>query len=157
MHSFEDAKIQGRKRCIEPRSGGDVDVCDEEQHSPEEPSVTTGKEPKTSKTGNSVLSGPNKKITDNVKDGLFRKHTAGSSNAKLGLKGNILAKKHHVGNITCHLMIQRHFRSTTKVTSSVYKTPTSYTSQTTKETCQTVGKHQSTMNQGQCNTRPWRI
>ena len=41
------------------------------------------------------------------------------------LKGNILAKKHHIGNITCHLMILRHFRSTTKVTSSITKTPTS--------------------------------
>ena len=49
MHSFEDAKIQGGKRCIGPRSGGDVDISDSEQHSPEEPSVTTGKEPKTSK------------------------------------------------------------------------------------------------------------
>ena len=48
---------------------------------------------------------------------------------KVVLKGNILAKKHHVGIITCHLMIPRHFRSTTKVTSSVTKTPTSYTSQ----------------------------
>ena len=52
------------------------------------------------------------------------------------LKGNILAKKHHIGNITCHLMIPRHFRSTTKVTSSVTKTPTSYTSQMTKENYQ---------------------
>ena len=42
----------------------------------------------------------------------------------LVLKGNILANKHHVGNITCHLMILRHFISTTKVTSSVTKTPT---------------------------------
>ena len=45
-------------------------------------------------------------------------------------------------------MILRHFRSTTKVTSSVTKTPTSYTSQMTKENCQAAGKHQSTMNQG---------
>ena len=48
----------------------------------------------------------------------------------------------------------RHFRSTTKVTSSVYKTPTSYTSQMTKANCQAAGKHQSTMNQGQCHARP---
>ena len=67
---------------------------------------------------------------------------------KAVLKGNILAKKHHVGNITCHLMIPRHFRSIAKVTSSVTKTPTSYTSQMTKENCQAAGKHQSTMNQG---------
>ena len=49
MHSFEDAKIQGGKRCIGSRSSGDVDISDREQHSPEEPSATTGKEPKTSK------------------------------------------------------------------------------------------------------------
>ena len=38
------------------------------------------------KLGNSVHSGPNKKITDSVKDGPFRKHTASSSNAKSGPK-----------------------------------------------------------------------
>ena len=86
MHSFEDAKIQGGKGAIKLRPGRDVDVSDGEKHSPEEPSATTGKEPKTSKSGNSVLSGPNKKITDSVKDGPFRKHTAGSSNAKSGPK-----------------------------------------------------------------------
>ena len=82
MHSFEDAKIKGGKRANKLRSGRDVDVSDEKQHSPEEPSATTGKELKTSKSGNSVHSGPNKKITDSVKDGPFRKHTADSSNAK---------------------------------------------------------------------------
>ena len=82
MHSFEDAKIQGGKGAIKLRSGRDVDISDEKQHSPEESSVTTEKEPKTSKSGNSVHSGPNKKITDSVKDGPFRKHTADSSNAK---------------------------------------------------------------------------
>ena len=44
--------------------------------------MTRGKEPKTSKSGNSVLSGPNKEIMDSVKDSPFRKHTAGSSNVK---------------------------------------------------------------------------
>ena len=65
---------------------------------------------------------------------------------KVVLKGNILAKKHHIGNITCHLMIPchlRHFRSTTKVTSNVTKTPTSYTSQTTKENCQMLAHDMS--------------
>ena len=76
MHSFEDAKIQGQERRIGPTTGGDVDVSDGEQHTQEEPSVTNGKGLKTSKTGNSVLSGPNKNITDSVKDGPFRKHTA---------------------------------------------------------------------------------
>ena len=86
MHSFEDAKIQGGKRDNELRSGRDVDVSDEKQHSPEEPSATTGKEPKTSKSGNLLHSGPNKKITDSVKDGPFSNHTADSSNAKSGPK-----------------------------------------------------------------------
>ena len=49
MHSFEDAKIQGGKAATGVRSGRDVDVSSEEQHSQEEPSATTGKEPKTSK------------------------------------------------------------------------------------------------------------
>ena len=84
MHSFEDAKIQGVNGANKLRPGRDVDVSDGEQHSQEEPSATTGKEPKTSKSGNLVHSGPNKKITDTVKDGPFRKHTADSSNAKSG-------------------------------------------------------------------------
>ena len=62
MHSFEDAKIQGRKKATRARPRRDVDVSDGEQHSQEEPSVTIGKEPKTSKSGNSVHSGPNKNI-----------------------------------------------------------------------------------------------
>ena len=93
MHSFKDAKIQGGKRRIVPRSGRDVDISDGEQHSPKEPSVTTGKELKTSKSGNSVLSGPNKKITDSVKDGPFRKRTADSSNAKPGPKRKHTSKE----------------------------------------------------------------
>ena len=54
-------------------------------------------------------------------------------------------------------MILRHFRSTTKVTSSVYKTPNSSTDPMTKANYQAAGKHQSTMNQGQYHARPWRI
>ena len=68
MHNFEDAKLQWGNRATEVRPGRDVDVSNGEQHSQEEPSVTTGKEPKTSKSGNSVHSGPNKNITDSVKD-----------------------------------------------------------------------------------------
>ena len=93
MHSFEDTKIQGGKRHIRPRSGGNVDISDGEQHTQEEPSATTGKELKTSKTGNLVLSGPNKNITDRVKDGPFRKHTASGSNAKLCRKRSSKAKQ----------------------------------------------------------------
>ena len=93
MHSFEDAKIQGGKRRSRPGFDGKVDVSDGEQHSPEEPSVTTGKEPKTSKLGNSVISGPNKKFTDSKKDSPFRKHTAGSSNVKLGPKRKHTSKE----------------------------------------------------------------
>ena len=61
MHNFEDAKIQGGKTATGVRSGRDVDISDGEQHSQEESSATNGKEPKTSKSGNSVHSGPNKK------------------------------------------------------------------------------------------------
>ena len=86
MQSFEDAKRQGGKRATGVRPGRDVDISDGEQHSQEEPSATTGKEPKTSKSGNSVHSGPNKKIMDSVKDGPFSNHTADSSNAKSGPK-----------------------------------------------------------------------
>ena len=157
MHSFEDTKIQGRKTATGVRSGRDGDVSDGEQHSQEEPSVTTGKEPKTSKQGNSVHSGPNQNITDSVKDGPLSNQTSSNSNAKSGPKMNIPVKRHHIGSITDHLMIPRHFRSTTKVTSNVYKTPISFTSPTTKANCQAAGKHQSTMNQEQCHARPWRI
>ena len=139
MQSFEDAKIQGGKKLIRSRLDGKVDVSDREQHSLEEPSATTGKELKTSNSGNSVLSGPNKKFTDSKKTVLSGNIQQIVLMQNSVLKGNILAKKHHIGNITCHLMIPRHFRSTTKVTSSVTKTPTSYTSQMTKENCQAAG------------------
>ena len=59
-----------------------------------------------------------------------------------------------VKSITDHQMILRHFRSTTKVTSNVYKTPNSSTDPMTKANYQAAGKHQSTMNQGQCHARP---
>ena len=71
MHSFEDAKLQAGKKATGVRPGRDVDVSGREQHSQDEASATTGKEPKTSKQGNSVHSGPNKKIMDSVKDGPF--------------------------------------------------------------------------------------
>ena len=157
MHSFEDAKLQSRKKATGVKPGREVDVSDGEQHSQDEASATTGKEPKTSKQGNSVHSGPNKKITDRVKDGPFSNKTGNNSNAKHGPKMKDTSKRHHVEDITDHLMIPRHFRSTTKVTSSVYKTPNSFTSPMTKANYQAAGKHQSTMNQGQCHTRPWRI
>ena len=32
MHNFEDAKTQGRKESIGPRTSGNVDVSEEEQH-----------------------------------------------------------------------------------------------------------------------------
>ena len=153
MHSFEDAKIQGGKRATGVRPGRDVDVSDGEQHSQEEPSATTRKEPKTSKLGNSVHSGPNKKITDSVKDGPFSNQTADSSNAKSGPKMKHTSKR---APRRKYYMPSNHTK-TAKVTSNVYKTPTSSTSQMTKENCQAAGKHQSTMNQGQCHARPWRI
>ena len=93
IHSFEDAKIQGRKTATGVRSGRDVDVSDGEQHSQEEPSATPGKEPKTSKSGNSVHSGPNKNIMDSVKDGPFSNQTTDNSNAKSGPKMKHTSKK----------------------------------------------------------------
>ena len=93
MHSFEDAKIQGRKTATGVRSGRDVDISDGEQHSQEESSATTGKELKTSKQGNSVHSGPNKNITDSVKDGPFSNQTVSNSNTKNGPKMKHTSKK----------------------------------------------------------------
>ena len=97
MHNFEDAKIQGGKRATEVRPSRDVDVSDGEQHSQEEPSATIGKEPKTSKSGNSVPSRPNKNITDSVKDGPISNQTADSSNVKSGPKMNHTSKKAPLG------------------------------------------------------------
>ena len=82
MHSFEDAKLQTRKKATGVRPGRDVNLSDGEQHSQDEPSATTRKEPKTSKEGNLVHSRPNEKITDNVKDGPFSNQTGNKSNAK---------------------------------------------------------------------------
>ena len=93
MHSFEDAKIQGRKKPIEPRTGGNVDISEEEQHTQEEPSASTGRDLKSSKTGNSVLSGPNNNIMDSVKDGPFRTKNASGSYAKHGPKMKQTSKK----------------------------------------------------------------
>ena len=93
MQSFKNAKRQGVKGAIKLRPGRDVDVSKEEQHCLEEPSATTGKELNSSKSGNSVLSGPNKKFTDSDKDGPFRKHTADSSNAKDGPKRKHTSKE----------------------------------------------------------------
>ena len=93
MHSFEDAKIQGRKKATGVRPGRDVDVSDGEQHSQEELSATAEKEPKTSKSGNLVHSGLNKNITDSVKDGPFSNQTIDNSNAKSGPKMKHTSKK----------------------------------------------------------------
>ena len=93
MHSFEDAKLQGGERHSRLRSGRDVDVSDSEQHTQEEPSATSRKELNSSKTGNLVLSGPNKNITDSVKDGPFRRSKAAGSNAKLGPKRSNKSKQ----------------------------------------------------------------
>ena len=92
MHSFEDAKLKAGKKATGVRPGRDVDVRDGE-HSQDEPSATTGKELKTSKQGNSVHSGPNKKITDSVKDGPFSNQTGNNSNAKSGPKMKHTSKK----------------------------------------------------------------
>ena len=76
VHSFEDAKIQGEKSHTETQPGGNVDVSNEEQHSTEEPSATTGRQPNTQKTGPAV----------GTKDGPFRKSTGNGSTMKLSPK-----------------------------------------------------------------------
>ena len=83
VHNFKDAKIQGQKSRIKTRPGGNVDISDEKQHSPEEPSATTGREPKTPNTG----------FMDSTKDGPFRKHTTSGSNTKDGPKRKHNSKK----------------------------------------------------------------
>ena len=93
MHNFKNAKIQGKSDGKGPMSGGGVDVNDEEQHSQDETSASKGKEPKTSRTGNAVLSGPNKNITDSNKDGPLRKGATTGSNVKLGPKMKQTSKK----------------------------------------------------------------
>ena len=93
VQSFEDAKIQGRKKLIGPRTGGNVNVSEREQHTQEEPSASTGSDLESSKTGNSVLSGPNNSITDRVKDGPFRNKNASGNNAKHGPKMKQTSKK----------------------------------------------------------------
>ena len=86
MHNFEDAKLQARKEGHWSETWQRCGRQQREQHSQDEASATNGKEPKTSKQGNSVHSGPNKKITDNVKDGPFSNNTGSNSNAKHGPK-----------------------------------------------------------------------
>ena len=93
---------------------------------------------------------------DRVKDGPFRKHTVVLMLNSV-LKGAQKPNRHHVRSITYHLMILRHFRSTIKVTSSVTKTLTSFTSPTTRGNCQAAERHQSTMNEVQYHARQWRI
>ena len=89
MHNFENAKIQGKSNGKGPKTGGGVDVNDEEQHSQDEASASKGKAPKTSRTGNSVPSGPNKNITDSNKEGPLRK----GPSTKLGPKMKQTSKK----------------------------------------------------------------
>ena len=54
MHNFENAKIQGKSDGKGLKSGGGVDVNDEEQHSQDGASASTGNGSKTAKHGNSV-------------------------------------------------------------------------------------------------------
>ena len=75
------------------RPGTDVDISNGEQQSQEEPPATTGKEPKTSISGNSVHSGPKKNITDSVKDSPSSNQTAGRSHAKSSPKMKHTSKK----------------------------------------------------------------
>ena len=93
MHNFKNAKIQGKSNGKGPTSGGGVDINDKEQHSQDETSASKGKELKTSRTGNAVLSGSNKNITDSNKDGPLRKGATAGSNVKLCPKMKQTSKK----------------------------------------------------------------
>ena len=93
MHSFQDAKIQGKIGRSQLKSGRDVDVSNGEQCIKGEPSASSGKRPKTSKSGSSVLSEPNTDITDSLKDGPISKGITFSSNAKDGPKRSNKSKK----------------------------------------------------------------
>ena len=70
-----------------------MDISEKEQHTKEEPSASSRKEPRTSKTGNSVLSGKNKNITDSTKDGPFRSAKGTGSNVKLAPKRKHTSKQ----------------------------------------------------------------
>ena len=155
MHSFEDAKLQTRKKATGVRPGRDVDVSDREQHSQEESSATTGKELKTSKQGNSVHSGPNKKITDRVKDGPFSNQTAGNSNAKSGPKMKHTSKKaprrkyYRPSNDTKTFPINSKGHLQCQQDPNFIHKPNDKGKQ--------PGSREAPIYQGQCHARPWRI
>ena len=156
MHNFEDAKIQGRKRATGVRPGRDVDVSDGEQHRQEEPSATTGKEPKTSKSGNSVHSGPNKNIMDSVKDGPFSNQTASSSNAKSSPKMKHTSKKAPCRKYYRPSNDDKTFQINSKGHLQCLQDPNLIHRPNDKGKLPGSREHQSTMNQGQCHARPWR-
>ena len=151
MHNFEDAKIQGRKRATGVRPGRDVDVSDGEQHRQEEPSATTGKEPKTSKSGNSVHSGPNKNITDS-----FSNQTASSSNAKSSPKMKHTSKKAPCRKYYRPSNDDKTFQINSKGHLQCLQDPNLIHRPNDKGKLPGSREHQSTMNQGQCHARPWR-
>ena len=139
------------------RPDRDVDISDGEQHSLEETSATTGKELKPSKLGNSVHSGPNKKITDSVKDGPFRKHTAGSSNVKSDPKMKYTSKEAPHRKYYMPSNDTKTFQINSKGHLQCLQDPNLIHKPNDKGKLQAAGKHQSTMNQEQCHARPWRI
>ena len=149
MHSFQDAKIQGKNGRSQLKSGRDVDISNGEQCIQGEPSATSGKEPMTSKTGNSVLSGPNASITDSVKTVLSAKVTHSILNVKDGPKRGNKSKNSPCRNYYMPSNDTKTFQINNKGQLSVYKTSTSSTSPMTRANCQAAGKPQSTMNQVQ--------
>ena len=97
------------------------------------------------------ISGPNKKITDSVKDGPFSNQTGNKSNAKSGSKMKDTSKKaprrkyYRPSNDTKTFQINNkgHLQCPTRP-------QTHSQAQRQRQICQAAGKHQSTMNQGQC-------
>ena len=142
---FRGRQIQGGKTATGVRPGRDVDVSDGEQHSQEEPSATTGKEPKTSKQGNSVHSGPNKSITDRVKDGPFSNQTGNNFNAKNGPKMKHTSKKAPRRKYYRPSNDTKIFQINNKGHLQCLQDPNLIHKQMTKANYQAAGKHQSTM------------
>ena len=157
MHSFEDAKLQVRKKATGVRPGRDVDASDGEQHSQDEASATTGKEPKTSKQGNSVHSGPNKKIMDSVKDGPFSNQTGNKSNAKSGPKKKDTSKKAPRRKYYRQSNDTKTFQINNKGHLQCLQDPKLIHKPNDKGKLPGSREAQSTMNQGQRHARLWRI
>ena len=90
MQHFQNVQNSGRKRYSGVKLGRDVDISDEEKHIQDELFATSGSRPEPSQTGNLVLPGQNKNITDSTKDSPLR---ITGSNVKLDYKRSQKSKQ----------------------------------------------------------------